>query len=118
MISSISGDRQVLQGVNAHVAEEVFRRRTISPALALVGPISFLLAIMALAAGGSRLLAARASAHWPATTGVIIESRPGLNCMFCRPTINYHYDVNGRSFVGSNITAGPQDYYRHFAADE
>ena len=103
---------------NAHINEEVYRRRTISPALALVGPIFLLLAAMALSAGGSRLLAARASAHWPATAGVIIESRAGLNCTFCRPTINYHYDVNGRSFVGSNITAGPQDYYKHFAADE
>jgi hypothetical protein len=94
--------------------EEVFNRdhHTISRAPAMILGASFLfLATIALYAGGSRLLAARASERWPETEGLIIESRTTSNCVLCRPTINYHYDVKGQSFVGSNMTAGPQDYY-------
>ena len=99
--------------------EEVYRdHHTISRSLAVIVGASFLLlATIALYAGGSRLLAARASAHWSETEGLIIESRTTSNCILCRPTINYHYDVKGQSFVGSNITAGPQNYYSRSEAD-
>jgi hypothetical protein len=91
---------------------------TISRAPAMIVGASLLfLATIALYAGGSRLLVARASARWPQTEGWIIESRTTSNCILCRPTINYHYDVKGQSFVGTNITAGPQNYYNRGDAD-
>jgi hypothetical protein len=98
---------------------EVYRdHHTISRAPAMIVSASFLfLATIALYAGGSRFLAARASERWPETEGLIIESRTTSNCILCRPTINYHYDVKGQSFVGSNITAGPQNYYNRDEAD-
>jgi len=93
--------------------QEVSRdHHTISRSLAMILGANFVfLATIALYAGGSRLLAARASERWPQTEGLIIESRTTSNCILCRPTINYHYDVKGQSFVGSNITAGSQNYY-------
>ena len=94
--------------------EEVFNsdHHTNSRAPVMILGASFLcLATIALYTGGSLLLAARASERWPETEGLIIESRTTSNCVLCRPTINYHYDVKGQSFVGSNITAGRQDYY-------
>jgi hypothetical protein len=99
--------------------KEFYRdHHTISRAPAMIVGASFLfLATIALYAGGSRLLAARASERWPHTEGLIIESRTTSNCILCRPTINYHYDVSGQSFVGSNITAGPQDYYNRDEAE-
>jgi hypothetical protein len=99
--------------------EEVYcHRHTTSPArTATLGASFLLLATIALYAGGSRLLAARTSARWPETEGLVIESRVGSNCTLCRPTINYHYTVAGQSFVGSNITAGSQDYYSRGEAD-
>jgi hypothetical protein len=100
-----------------HFIADFHRRRKISLALAVGGPTFLLLATMILFAGGLRLLAARASARWPGTEGLIIESRARSNCTLCRPTINYYYTVTGQSFVGSNITAGPQDYYNHDQAD-
>jgi hypothetical protein len=105
---------------NAHLVEEGYRRRRAiltTPAV-IVSAIFLLLAMIVLYAGGSRLLAARASARWPATEGVIIESRMRLNCVLCWPTINYHYEVKGRGFVGSSIAAGPQDYYNLLEAGE
>jgi hypothetical protein len=104
---------------NPHLVEEGYRRRAILTTLAvIVSAIFFLLAMIVLYAGGSLLLAARASARWPATEGVIIESRMRLNCVLCWPTINYHYEVKGRGFVGSGIAAGPQDYYNQLEAGE
>jgi hypothetical protein len=99
--------------------EEVYRdHHTISRALAMIVGASFLLlATIALYAGGSRLLAARTSARWPETDGLIIESRAGSNCTHCWPTINYYYTVASQSFVGSNITAGTQDYYNRGEAN-
>jgi hypothetical protein len=70
-----------------------------------------------LVAAGSRWRAARASRSWPETEGVVIESRLTSNCSCCWPTINYYYTVAGQSFVGNNITAGPQDYYNRDEAD-
>lgn len=104
---------------NAHLVEWDYRRRRALLILAVFVTVIFLLlAMIVLYAGGSRLLAARASARWPATEGVIIESRLRLNCVLCWPTINYHYQVKGRGFVGSSIAAGPQDYYNQLEAGE
>ena len=99
--------------------EEVYcHRHASSPTVALIVGASLLaLATIGFFTGGSRWLAAHASARWPETEGLIIESRVGSNCTLCRPTINYHYTVNNQSFVGSNLTAGPQDYYNRNAAD-
>jgi Protein of unknown function (DUF3592) len=100
-----------------HFVAGMHRRGKLSLSMAVGGPALLLLAIMILIAGGSRLLAARASARWPGTEGLIIESRARSNCTLCRPTINYYYTVRSQSFVGNNITAGPQDYYNHDQAD-
>jgi hypothetical protein len=95
---------------NAHLVEDGYRPRHALLTLAvIVSVIFFLLAMIILYAAGSRLLAARASARWPATEGVIIESRLRLNC---------HYEVKGRGFVGSSVAAGPQDYYNLLEADK
>jgi hypothetical protein len=100
------------------VEEVDLHHQSTSPALARTLGASFLLlAAIGLYAGGSRLLTARTSARWPETEGVIIESRAGSNCTSCWPTINYYYTVAGQGFVGSNITAGPQDYYNRGEAD-
>ena len=94
------------------VEEADRHHHTTSPVLAgILGASFLLLATVGLYAGGSRLLAARTSTRWPETEGFIIESRAGSNCTYCWPTINYYYTVASQSFVGSNITAGPQDYY-------
>jgi len=94
-------------------AEEVNRHhRRASHALArTLGLSCMLLAMIGFYAGGSRLLAARTSARWSKTEGLIIESRAGSNCTRCWPTINYYYIAAGQSFVGSNLTACTQDYY-------
>jgi hypothetical protein len=99
------------EGVNCH------HHTTASALAGILGAIFLLLATIGLYAGGSRLLAARTSARWLETEGVIIESRAGSNCIRCWPTINYYYTAAGQSFVGSKITAGPQDYYNRVEAD-
>ncbi len=87
-------------------------RQTLPPALAVTALAALLLVATALlVASGSRWLTARASSSWPGTEGVIIESRLTSNCSYCQPLINYRYVVNGQSFVGAHLVAGPQDYY-------
>ena len=84
----------------------------IHPAVAVAAGVALLLATsFFFAATASRLLSARASRSWPETEGFIIESRLSSNSTYCRPVINYRYMVNGQSFVGDDLVAGPQDHY-------
>jgi hypothetical protein len=98
--------------------EDFHHRRTLRPILEVIALTGLLLiAGILLNAAGSRWLAARASRSWPSTEGVIIESRLTSNCSYCRPFINYRYVVNGQSFVGNHLVAGPQDYYNRGEAN-
>jgi hypothetical protein len=92
--------------------EEHYQRQTIPTALAVIVAAALLLvASIVFSFAASRLLAARASRSWRMTEGVIIESRLPSNCSHCWPVINYRYVVDGQSFVGDHLVAGPQDYY-------
>ncbi|HSS21692.1 MAG TPA: DUF3592 domain-containing protein [Pyrinomonadaceae bacterium] len=98
--------------------EDSHRRRILRPLTEVIGLAALLLvAATFLIAAGSRWRAAQASRSWPGTEGVIIESRLTSNCSYCRPLVNYRYVVNGQSFVGEQLVAGPQDYYRATEAE-
>ena len=88
------------------------------PARTLIaGSFLLLIGSILLIAGAWRLLPARASRSWPAANCVIIEARLPSNCALCRPVINYRYIVDGQSFVGDHLVAGPQDYYNPHDAE-
>jgi hypothetical protein len=88
------------------------QRHATRPAWSMI-PVLFLLLIglILLSAGAWRFAPARASRSWCPAKGVIIEARLPSNCAYCWPVINYQYIVDGQSFVGKNLVAGPQDYY-------
>lgn len=94
------------------------QRHATRPARSLI-PALFLLLIglVLLSAGAWRFVPARASRSWRPAKGVIIEARLPSNCTLCWPVINYRYIVDGQSFVGNNLVAGPQDYYNPHDAE-
>ena len=98
--------------------EEYYQRPVIQPLVtAIVGTALLFFALIVSSVAGSRWLAARTSRSWTGVEGVVIESRLYSNCNHCWPIINYRYVVNGQSFVGDHIVAGPQDYYNSGEAE-
>ncbi|HYX29982.1 MAG TPA: DUF3592 domain-containing protein [Pyrinomonadaceae bacterium] len=88
------------------------QRSATHPSVATVIGVALLLAaVISFSAAANRFIASRSSRSWAAAEGVIIESRLHSDCTYCSPIINYRYVVNGQSFVGDHIVAGPQDYY-------
>jgi len=96
----------------SNVAENSQRRLVQPPILIVVAIVLLSAGLIFFSAVASRWSAARNSRTWVATDGVIIESRLPSNCTYCRPVINYRYVIEGQSFVGDSLVAGPQDYYR------
>ena len=93
-------------------------RRTLRPVPEVIALAALLLIASAfLIAAGLRWRAARVSRSWSGTEGIVIESRLTSNCSYCLPFVNYRYVVNGQSFVGNHLVAGPQDYYNRGEAD-